>query len=99
MPTAEEVRAVLRGVTDPELGINVVDLGLIYGIEADQSRIRVEMTLTTPSCPFSKALQAQVEAALRERFADHEADVALVWEPHWTPDRMADDVRRQLDLK
>ena len=99
MPTAEEVRAVLRGVTDPELGINVVDLGLIYGIEADQSRIRVEMTLTTPSCPFASALQAQVEAALRGRFTSHEVDVALVWEPHWTPDRMADDVRRQLDLK
>ncbi len=96
MPTAGEIRAVLREVTDPELGINIVDLGLVYGIEADGSRIHVTMTLTSPSCPFSSVLHAQVESALLERFVGHEVEVTLVWEPHWTPERMADDVRRRL---
>ncbi len=96
MPTAGQVRAVLRGVMDPELGINVVDLGLIYGVRVEGDRILVEMTLTTAACPLAAALPAQVEQVLREMFADHEVEVTLVWEPHWTPEMMAEDVRRQL---
>jgi len=96
VPTAGQVRAVLRGVMDPELGTNVVDLGLIYGVRVEGDRIRVEMTLTTAACPLVAALPAQVEQALREAFADHEVDVTLVWEPHWTPEMMSEDVRRQL---
>ena len=96
MPTAGEVRAVLREVMDPELGVNVVDLGLIYGVRVEGQQILVEMTLTTPSCPLAAALPAQVEQVLREKFADHEVEVALVWEPHWTPEMMSEDVRRQL---
>lgn len=93
MPTADEVRAVLRGVTDPELGINIVDLGLVYGIEVRGSRILVTMTLTTPACPRGPTLVEDVERTLQRAFAGHEADVSLVWEPHWTPERMAEDVR------
>ncbi len=96
MPTAGEVRAVLREVMDPELGVNVVDLGLIYGVRVEGQQILVEMTLTTPSCPLAAALPAQVEQVLREKLADHEVEVALVWEPHWTPEMMSEDVRRQL---
>lgn len=96
MPTVGEVREVLRGVSDPELGINIVDLGLVYRIETTGNRILVEMTLTSPSCPFSSSLPAEVESLLRDRFAAYEVEVALVWEPHWTPERIADDVRRQL---
>lgn len=96
MPTAGQVRAVLRGVMDPELGINVVDLGLVYGVRVEGDRIRVEMTLTTAACPLAAALPAQVEQVLREEFADHEVDVTLVWEPHWMPEMMSEDVRRQL---
>lgn len=96
MPTAGQVRAVLHGVMDPELGINVVDLGLIYGVRVEEDRILVEMTLTTAACPLAAALPAQVEQVLRERFAGHEVDVTLVWEPHWTPEMMSEDVRRQL---
>jgi len=96
MPTVGEIRDALRGVADPELGINIVDLGLVYRIEVAGRRIGVEMTLTTPSCPFSSALHAQVEAVLRNQFSDHEVEVILVWEPHWTPERMANGVRRRL---
>lgn len=96
MATVGEVRDTLHGVRDPELGVSIVDLGLVYRIEAEGTRIGVEMTLTTPSCPFSSALQAEVEAVLRKRFGSYNVEVTLVWEPHWTPDRMADNLQRQL---
>jgi len=95
VPTEGQVRAVLRGITDPELGINVVDLGLVYGVEVAGKRIRVRMTLTTSTCPFAAALPAQVEEALRAAFAGHEVEVVLVWEPRWSPERMSEDARRQ----
>ncbi|MBC7318103.1 metal-sulfur cluster assembly factor [Candidatus Bipolaricaulota bacterium] len=93
-PSAEEVRAVLRDrVVDPELGINVVDLGLIYDVQIQGNRIVVDMTLTTPGCPLAALLPAQVEEALREAFSDYDVEVNLVWEPRWTPDRMSKEVR------
>jgi metal-sulfur cluster biosynthetic enzyme len=91
-----QVRACLREVVDPELGVNVVDLGLIYGVRVEKERILVEMTLTTPACPLAAALPAQVERLLRDKFPDHGVKVGLVWEPHWTPEMMSEDVRRQL---
>jgi metal-sulfur cluster biosynthetic enzyme len=93
-PSAEEVRAVLRDrVVDPELGINVVDLGLIYDIEVEENRIVVDMTLTTPACPLAALLPAQVEEVLRERFTGYDVEVNLVWEPRWTPERMSKEAR------
>lgn len=92
--TVEEIRASLRDrVIDPELGLNVVDLGLIYDIQIEGNRIVVDMTLTTPACPLSGLLPAQVEEVLRERFADYEVEVNLVWEPRWTPERMSPEAR------
>lgn len=95
MPTEGQVRTVLRGVTDPELGINVVDLGLIYAIETEGNTIRVRMTLTTPACPLASLLPTRVAEALRAAFAGHAVEVDLVWEPHWTPERMSEDARRR----
>ena len=96
MPTAGQVRAILRGVMDPELGVNVVDLGLVYGVHVAGNRIQVEMTLTTPSCPLASVLPTEVEQTLCERFAGHEVVVNVVWEPRWTPEMMSEDARRQL---
>lgn len=94
-PTAEEIRAVLQDrVVDPELGLNVVDLGLIYDIQIEGNRIVVDMTLTTPACPLSALLPAQVKEVLREKFADYEVEVNLVWEPRWTPERMSPEARQ-----
>lgn len=96
-PSADEVRAVLRErVYDPELGINVVDLGLIYDVEVEEGRIVVDMTLTTPACPLAASLPAEVEQALRERFAGYDVEVNLVWEPPWTPERMSAEAREML---
>ncbi|MCX7750970.1 MAG: metal-sulfur cluster assembly factor [Candidatus Bipolaricaulota bacterium] len=96
MPTAREVLDILRGVTDPELGVDLVELGLVYGVEVHGRQIRVEMTLTSPACPLGEALPGQVEQALRGAFPGHAVEVVVVREPPWTPDRMGEEARRRL---
>lgn len=96
-PSAEEIRTVLREhVYDPELGINVVDLGLIYDVTVEEGRIVVDMTLTTPACPLAASLPTAVEQVLRERFEGYDVEVNLVWEPRWTPERMSEEAREML---
>lgn len=93
-PTPEEVQALLRErVVDPELGVNVVDLGLIYDVQVGEGRISVDMTLTAPGCPLASSLLGEVEQVLRERFEGYEVEVSLVWEPRWTPERMSEEAR------
>ncbi len=95
-PTTDAVREVIRQrVIDPELGINVVDLGLIYEVEVGEGRISVDMTLTTPGCPLAGTLASQVEEVLRQEFEGYEVEVSLVWEPRWTPEMMSEEARRQ----
>jgi metal-sulfur cluster biosynthetic enzyme len=97
-PSPEEVRSILRDrVVDPELGVNIVDLGLVYEVRVEEGRILVDMTLTTPACPLAALLPAQVEEVLREQFSSHEVEVNLVWEPRWTPERMSEEVRRMFE--
>ncbi|MFQ5692060.1 MAG: metal-sulfur cluster assembly factor [Nitrospinota bacterium] len=93
----ERIREALRSVVDPELGINVVDLGLVYHVEARDGRARVVMTLTTPACPIFPHLRSVAETAIRERVPDVRAvDIELVWEPPWEPAMMSEAARRQL---
>lgn len=96
--TPDEVREVLREkVWDPELGINVVDLGLIYDIDVRDHKVYVEMTLTTPGCPLIGALAGNVEAAIKARFGEEtDVDVNVVWDPPWTPELMSAEARSQL---
>lgn len=99
-PTADEVRAALRDrVIDPELGVNVVDLGLIYDVQIEKNCIIVDMTLTTPACPLGAVLLAQVEEVLRETFSDYDVEVNLVWEPRWTPERMSEQAREMFGAR
>ncbi len=91
------VMDVLRGVNDPELGLSIVDLGLVYRAERHPDRIDVAITLTTPSCPLGDLLVQEVSDALHSRFPDGPViDVELVWEPPWTPDRISEAARQQL---
>jgi len=94
--TSDQVRSTLESVIDPELGINVVDLGLIYDINIEPGKISVDMTLTTPGCPLAAMIASQVEETLRQAFEGTEVDVNLVWDPPWTPDRLSDEAKRQL---
>jgi len=97
MATELDIREALRQVLDPEIGVNIVDLGLVYRIEVDGRRVRVVMTMTSPACPLADYLKDLVTSAIRERVPDVEdVDIAVEWEPPWDPDMMSDEARRQL---
>jgi len=96
--TETAVRDALRRVIDPELGINIVDLGLVYGVEIDDSRVRVVMTMTSPACPLGDYLKELVESMVKWRVPGvQEVEIALVWEPPWNAEMMSADAKRQLD--
>ncbi|HDD46497.1 MAG TPA: DUF59 domain-containing protein [Candidatus Aenigmarchaeota archaeon] len=96
MVKREDVLKVLEGVVDPEIGINIVDLGLIYGVEVKQDEIKVRMTLTTPACPLANNFVREVEERLREAFKTN-VNVELVFDPPWTPERMSKKVRDMVE--
>lgn len=88
-------RAALKAVEDPEAGMNIVDLGLVYAIAVTPPLVRVEMTMTSPACPMGAYLIDEVEAALRAAAPPGtQVRVELVWEPPWSPERMSPDARR-----
>jgi metal-sulfur cluster biosynthetic enzyme len=91
----EDALERLRGVIDPELGIDIVELGLIYDIVVDQGAIVVTMTLTTPGCPLHDSIVGGVERALEES-GEPQVDVRLVWDPPWTPERIGESGLEQL---
>lgn len=95
LTTEERVREALRSVDDPEVGMNIVDLGLVYRIDIAPERVRVELTMTTPACPLGELItdnaRRAVAAALPQDLA---VEVVLVWEPPWTPDRMSESARQ-----
>ena len=92
----DQIYDVLRQVIDPEIGINVVDLGLIYGIDADDQHITVDMTMTTAACPLGAYITENATTLLRQHFPDAEVMVNLVWSPPWTPEMMTDAAKAQL---
>lgn len=86
----------LATVYDPELGINLVDLGLVYRLEVRDGEASVEMTLTTPGCPMSDSMPEAVERALMDIPGITHVSVELVWEPRWLPERMTNAAKREL---
>lgn len=97
---AGRVVAALRTVYDPELPVNIYDLGLIYGLDVDEvaGKVQIRMTLTAPGCPVAQTFPAKVEGVLQAVEGVHEARVDLVWEPQWSKDRMSEATRLQLGL-
>jgi metal-sulfur cluster biosynthetic enzyme len=89
MPDDDAVREALRQVEDPEAGMNIVDLGLVYLIEVAPTTVRVEMTMTTAACPMTDMIVDQARDAVATLVPEGIAvDVRLVWDPPWTPDKM-----------
>ena len=86
--TAEQVTAALRSVFDPEVGLSVVDLGLVYGIEIEDGQVTVTMTLTAPGCPIHDAMTDWVREAVKAVPGVGEVEVRLTFDPPWTPERM-----------
>jgi metal-sulfur cluster biosynthetic enzyme len=95
--TADDVRESLKLVIDPEIALNIVDLGLVYGVDVDDAGVRIVMTLTTRGCPLHATIEAAIERVLETRHPDlPEIDVELVWEPPWDTDRISMAGRQQL---
>jgi FeS assembly SUF system protein len=96
----ERVVATLKTIYDPEIPVNIYELGLIYAIEVEEAegRVHVDMTLTAPGCPVAQTFPGQIEARLRELDGVEEVSVRLVWDPPWTQDRMTEAARLQLGL-
>lgn len=93
----ERIRENLKTVIDPELNINVVDLGLIYKIHVPEPRTaKILMTLTTPGCPLHDSIVSGIKYCVQGMEEIDHADVQLTWEPAWTPDRMTEDGKRLL---
>lgn len=97
MITKELVLEKLSNVMDPELHIDIVNLGLIYEVVVSEKRIKVIMTLTTPGCPLAPEIERLVREALKP-FGNFWIELELVWEPAWTKDRMSEEAKLQLGM-
>jgi metal-sulfur cluster biosynthetic enzyme len=99
MASDPEVLDALRGVVDPEVGVNIVDLGLVYRAERTADAIDVAMTMTTRACPLGEMMLEEARAALIRRFPDvPRIATSLVWEPRWTPAMMTEQGHQQLGI-
>ena len=97
--TSDLAKLALRKVKDPELGLNIIDLGLVYEIIVDaNNNIHVDMTLTSPGCPAGPQIMTDVERALQGLPGVGDVELNLVWSPYWTPDRIEPRVRAYMGL-
>lgn len=94
MPSERDILNILHNVIDPEVGMNIVDLGLVYGVEISGNKLRVDLTMTTPACPMADMILDDARRALKGLAPDNaEIDINLVWEPPWSPDKMSGNAR------
>jgi metal-sulfur cluster biosynthetic enzyme len=93
MPTLEDVEDALSNVIDPELGLDFVELGLIYGVEIDAGHVHVTFTLTTPACPIGPQVTEQIDEFVSELDGVDEVTSAMVFAPPWTPEKMSEDAK------
>lgn len=94
----DQVKLMLRRVKDPDLQLNIVDLGLVYGVRVDDAVVNVDMTLTSPACPSGPEIMSDLESQVRTLPGVQDVRVNLVWAPFWTPDRIEPRVRAYLGL-
>ncbi len=93
MPTVDDVEAALANVIDPELGLDFVELGLIYGVEVDAGNVHVTYTLTTPGCPIGPQVSEQIEEFVGELEGVESVESTMTFTPPWTPDKMSEDAK------
>jgi metal-sulfur cluster biosynthetic enzyme len=93
MTNVDEVELALTNVIDPELGLDFVELGLIYGIEVDDGNVHVTFTLTSPGCPIGPQVTEQIEEFVSELDGVKTVESSMVFAPPWTPDRMSEDAK------
>jgi metal-sulfur cluster biosynthetic enzyme len=96
--TTDQVRMVLRRVKDPDLNLNIIDLGLVYDVRVDGSVVTVDMSLTSPGCPSGPEIMGEAERQIREMPEVTDVAINLVWSPFWSPDRIEPRVRAYLGM-
>jgi FeS assembly SUF system protein len=94
----EAIIEALKEIYDPEIPVNIYDLGLIYNVEVNDGHALVTMTLTTPHCPVAESMPGEVELRVGSVPGVGDAEVALVWDPPWGPDKMTDEARLELGM-
>ncbi|MBI5038379.1 MAG: metal-sulfur cluster assembly factor [Nitrospirae bacterium] len=99
MVSEKLILTALKHVLDPEIGVNIVDLGLVYEVKVENGDVYIRMTMTTPGCPLHESISKGAEEAVRQLPGVENVQVDLVWEPAWTPERMSDWARKQLGWK
>ena len=92
-PELEEIEDALTNVIDPELGLDFVELGLIYGIDVDGGHVHVTFTLTTPACPIGPQVTEQIEEFVSEVDGVNSVESTMIFTPPWTPDKMSEDAK------
>ena len=98
MVTMEDIVSALKECYDPEIPVNVWDLGLIYDVNVDGDKVRVKMTLTAPGCPMHRFISEEVKKRLQGVNGVKEVTVEVVWDPPWNPDKMSKEARAQLGI-
>ena len=99
MVTMEDIVKALKECYDPEIPVNVWDLGLIYDVAVDGEKVHVKMTLTAPGCPMHSFISREVKEKLQSVSGVKEATVEVVWDPPWSPDKMSPDAKVQLGIQ
>ncbi|MBC8331986.1 MAG: metal-sulfur cluster assembly factor [Anaerolineae bacterium] len=95
--TEDQILDTLRSVIDPEVGINIVDMGLVYTVEIKPDEVYIQITMTSPTCPLHGVITRNMDKVLRSTFPELGAmTIELVWEPPWTPEQMSLDAKKQL---
>lgn len=98
MVTKDQIMGKLKTVLDPELHINVVDLGLVYDVAVENSKVKLLMTLTTPGCPLAAYFEKDLKEKIREVPEVSEVEIELTFDPPWDPSKMSQDAREQLGI-
>ena len=98
MVTKEQVYEALQDCYDPEIPVNIVDLGLVYDVEVEEDTVAVKMTLTTPGCGMGGMIASNAQSLIMEIPGVKEANVDLVWDPPWDPSRISEEAREKLGI-
>lgn len=98
MSVEDKIRDALKKVTDPELGVSIVDLGLVYDVRYENGEAEVEMTLTSPGCPLAPVIDKKIKEALSEISEIKKLRVEIVWDPPWSQELMSDELKAEFGL-
>jgi metal-sulfur cluster biosynthetic enzyme len=98
MPDQAQIYETLKHIYDPEVGINIVDMGLIYSLDIADNKVEITMTLTSPGCPAGPQILSQVDSQVKTLDGIEEVDIKVVWSPPWSPDMLSEEARDQLGI-